>query len=136
MRDRYPNMRVLGPELLFREAAGKADLLLLDVPCSNSGVLARRPEARYRFTKGRTKSVIELQQKICDPAIGLLAAKGAVLYATCSIEHAENEAQARRLSNRHELSPILDRTVMPTGMPGEPPSSYRDGGFHTLLTKA
>ena len=136
MRDRYPNMRVLGPELLFREAAGKADLLLLDGPCSNSGVLARRPEARYRFTKGRTKSVIELQQKICDPAIGLLAAKGAVLYATCSIEHAENEAQARRLSNRHELSPILDRTVMPTGMPGEPPSSYRDGGFHALLAKA
>ncbi|MEY4821678.1 MAG: Ribosomal small subunit methyltransferase [Planctomycetota bacterium] len=136
MRDRYPNMRVLGPELLFREAAGKADLLLLDVPCSNSGVLARRPEARYRFTKGRTKSVIELQQKICDPAIGLLAAKGAVLYATCSIEHAENEAQARRLSNRHELSPIVDRTVMPTGMPGEPPSSYRDGGFHALLAKA
>ena len=136
LRERHPNIRVLGHELLFREAAGKADLLLLDVPCSNSGVLARRPEARYRFTKARTKSVIELQQKIADPAIGLVAPRGAVLYATCSIEHAENEAQARRLANRHGLAPVLDRTIMPAGMPGEPLAQYRDGGFHTLLLRS
>jgi 16S rRNA (cytosine967-C5)-methyltransferase len=99
-------------------------------------VLARRPEARYRFTKARTKSVIELQQKIADPAIGLVAPRGAVLYATCSIEHAENEAQARRLANRHGLAPVLDRTIMPAGMPGEPLAQYRDGGFHTLLLRS
>ncbi len=135
LRHRFPNIRVLGHELLFRETAGKTDLLLLDVPCSNSGVLARRNEARYRFTKGRTKSVIELQQNICDPAMGLLAAKGVVLYATCSIEHAENETQVRRLSSVHGLAPIMDRTIMPTGLPGEPARVYRDGGYHALLTK-
>jgi len=135
LRERHPNLRVLGHELLFRDAAGKADLVLLDVPCSNSGVLARRPEARYRFSKARTQSVIELQQKIADPAVGLLAPKGAVLYATCSIEHAENGAQTRRLAQRHGLSPVVDRTIMPTGLPGEPPSAYRDGGFHALLVR-
>ncbi len=135
LSERHPNIRALQPEPLFREAAGRADLLLLDVPCSNSGVLARRPEARYRFSKARTQSVIELQQNICDPAMGLLAAKGLVLYATCSIEHSENEAQARRLCSRHGLSPVFDRTIMPAGMPGEPAARYRDGGFHTLLAK-
>ena len=136
LRERHPNIKALGHELLFRDTAGRADLVLLDVPCSNSGVLARRPEARYRFGKSRTQSVIELQQKIADPAIGLLAPKGALVYATCSIEHAENGAQVRRLVNRHALVPVLDRTIMPTCLPGEPLSSYRDGGFHALAVKA
>ena len=135
LRERHANIKALGHELLFRDTAGRADLVLLDVPCSNSGVLARRPEARYRFTKSRTQSVIELQQKIADPAIGLLAPNGAVLYATCSIEHAENGAQTRRLVNSHALVPVLDRTIMPACLPGEPMSSYRDGGFHALLVK-
>jgi 16S rRNA (cytosine967-C5)-methyltransferase len=136
LRERHPNIKALGHELLFRDTAGRADLVLLDVPCSNSGVLARRPEARYRFGKSRTQSVIELQQKISDPAVGLLAPKGALVYATCSIEHAENGAQVRRLVNRHALVPVLDRTIMPTCLPGEPLSSYRDGGFHALAVKA
>lgn len=136
LREKHANIKVLGNELLFRDTAGRADLVLLDVPCSNSGVLARRPEARYRFSKARTQSVVELQQKIADPSVGLLAPKGAILYATCSIEHAENGAQIRRLVNRHGLVPVLDRPIAPAGLPGEPASRYRDGGFHALLVKA
>ena len=128
-----PRVRALAPQDLFREAAGRADLVLLDVPCSNSGVLARRPEARYRFNKARTKSVIELQQKIADPAIGLAAPKGAVLYATCSIERGENESQVRRLASNFQLSLAADRTILPAGLPGDPPSAYCDGGYHALL---
>jgi 16S rRNA (cytosine967-C5)-methyltransferase len=135
LRERYPNIRPLSPQSIFREAAGKADLLLLDVPCSNSGVLARRPEASYRFSKGRTASVIELQQNICDPAMGLLAPKGVVIYATCSIERGENETQVKRLASRFGLSLVVERTIMPTGMPGESAARYADGGYHALLTK-
>jgi 16S rRNA (cytosine967-C5)-methyltransferase len=130
-----PRVRALHPQELFREAAGRADLLLLDVPCSNSGVLARRPEARYRFSKARTKSVLELQQKIADPAIGLVAPKGAVLYATCSIERGENESQAKRLASNFALSLVVERTILPTGLPGEAHSAYRDGGYHALLAR-
>ena len=131
-----PRVRALAPQQLFREAAGRADLVLLDVPCSNSGVLARRPEARYRFSKARTKSVLELQQKIADPAVGLVAPKGAVLYATCSIERGENESQAKRLASNFDLSLVVERTILPAGLPGEPPAVYRDGGYHALLVRA
>jgi 16S rRNA (cytosine967-C5)-methyltransferase len=131
-----PRVRALAPQQLFREAAGRADLLLLDVPCSNSGVLARRPEARYRFSKARTKSVLELQQKIVDPAIGLVAPKGVALYATCSIERGENESQVKRLASNFGLSLVVERTILPTGLPGESPSVYRDGGYHALLARA
>lgn len=133
LRHRYPGIKPLSPQSVFREAAGKADLLLLDVPCSNSGVLARRPEARYRFSKARTAAVIELQQKIADPAIGLVAPGGAVIYATCSIERAENESQVKRLASRFGLSLAVERSMLPAGLPGDAPSVYRDGGYHALL---
>jgi 16S rRNA (cytosine967-C5)-methyltransferase len=135
LRLQHPQIKPLSPQSLFRDCAGRADLLLLDVPCSNSGVLARRPEARYRFSKGRTASVIELQQKICDPAVGLLAAGGAMIYATCSIERGENEAQTKRLASRFSLSLVVERNIVPTGVPGEAPAMYRDGGYHALLVK-
>lgn len=131
-----PRVRALPPQELFRATAGRADLVLLDVPCSNSGVLARRPEARYRFNKARTKSLLELQQKIADPAIGLVAPKGAVLYATCSIERGENETQARRLASNFGLSLAVERTILPAGLPGEHASLYRDGGYHALLLRS
>jgi len=132
----FPNIRALAPEALFREAAGKACVVLLDVPCSNSGVLARRPEARYRFTKQRTQTVVELQQRIADPAVGLARTGGVVVYATCSIERAENEAQAKRLAQQHGLAPVVDRTTMPEGLPGDSPARYQDGGFHAVLARA
>ena len=133
LRHRHPGIKPLSPQSVFREAAGKADLLLLDVPCSNSGVLARRPEARYRFSKARTAAVIELQQKIADPAIGLVAPGGAVIYATCSIERAENESQVKRLASRFGLTLAVERSMMPAGLPGDAPRVYRDGGYHALL---
>ena len=136
LRERHPNIKPLSPQSVFREAAGRADILLLDVPCSNSGVLARRPEARYRFSKARTQSVLELQQRIADPAIGLVAPGGVTLYATCSIERAENEAQAKRLAQRFGLATILERTILPECQPGDAPARYRDGGYHALLAKA
>jgi 16S rRNA C967 or C1407 C5-methylase (RsmB/RsmF family) len=80
--------------------------------------------------------VLELQQKISDPAIGLVAPKGAVLYATCSIERGENESQAKRLASNFDLSLVVERTILPTGLPGESASVYRDGGYHALLARA
>ncbi len=131
----HPSIRALDPEALLREAAGRTDLLVLDVPCSNTGVLARRAEARYRFAKKRLDSVLGKQREIADPAVGLLQAGGMLLYTTCSIETAENTRQAKRLAKVHDLSLIVDRLVLPSGVPGEAPEAYADGGYHALLVK-
>ncbi len=71
-----------------------------------------------------------------NAATGLVAPKGAVLYATCSIERGENEAQVKRLASNFGLSLVVERTIMPAGLPGEPASLYRDGGYHALLALA
>ena len=57
----------------FRDAIGKTDLLLLDVPCTNTGVLPRRPEAKYRFGTDSLKSLAQLQRTIVRETQPLLA---------------------------------------------------------------
>ncbi len=131
----HPTIRALDPEALLREAAGNTDFLILDVPCSNTGVLARRPEARFRFSKKRLDSVLGKQRDISDPAIGLLKTGGVLVYATCSIETAENIRQAKRLAKVHALSLIVDERILPSGIPGCTPQSYSDGGFHAVFVK-
>ncbi|MFO0971996.1 MAG: transcription antitermination factor NusB [Phycisphaerae bacterium] len=74
---------------------GSFDLILLDVPCSNSGTLARRPEARYRFAERRDRltPLTRVQDELLDQAVALAGRQTELLYSTCSIEPEENEAR-------------------------------------------
>jgi 16S rRNA (cytosine967-C5)-methyltransferase len=109
------------------------DLVLVDVPCSNSGVFARRPEAKYRYYKKQMDSVVELQRTILSEAIEVLQSRGHLLYATCSIDDAENEEQANWLSTKRNLYGCDQIRTLPSGEPGSEPTSWHDGGYATLL---
>ena len=79
------------PEALTRALGNdRFDRVLVDVPCSNTGVLRRRPEARWRFTKEALAAIIIMQRKMLDSAAGRLAPGGALVYSTCSLEVEEN----------------------------------------------
>lgn len=76
-----------GSEQRTRASEGEAspfDRILLDVPCSNMGVIARRPESVYRMTPESIKELAELQYKILQAASARLAPGGILVYATCS----------------------------------------------------
>jgi len=78
------------PERSRRILNSKFDTILLDVPCSNTGVLARRVESRYRL---RQKSIAELTQAQADllqKAAALVNLGGKICYSTCSIQKSEN----------------------------------------------
>jgi len=62
----------------------KFDRILLDVPCSNMGVMPRRPESKYRITQDSMKELAELQYGILESASNHLAEGGVLVYATCS----------------------------------------------------
>jgi len=113
----------------------RVDLLLLDVPCSNTGVLARRVEARYRYDRAHIEQLVELQQQIITDTFDLLAPDGHLLYATCSIDPAENEEQARWIERRFPLRVVGADAHLPTGLPGEPVAEYTDGGYWALLRR-
>lgn len=108
------------------------DLLLLDVPCSNTGVLARRPEAKARFDERRLSSLVSLQRDIVDAHLPLLRPGGRLLYATCSLEPEENEAMAEHLGGRGRREALLE-TQLPRGGAGGDPGEYADGGGSVLV---
>lgn len=70
--------------------AGPFDAVLVDVPCSNSGVLNRRPEARWRFQQEGLEELVVLQTRLLFQACELVRPGGRVVYSTCSMEPEEN----------------------------------------------
>jgi len=105
------------------------DLLLLDVPCTNTGVLARRPEARYRFNEASLKSLVKLQRAIVEKSLPLVAPAGHLLYSTCSIDQHENQNQAQWIVERFRCELLHESLTLPGGSG----ASYHDGGYVALL---
>ncbi|MEO0475108.1 MAG: hypothetical protein AAF085_03930, partial [Planctomycetota bacterium] len=104
------------------------DLILLDVPCSNTGVLARRPEARYRYTQQTLGELVKLQREIIEQARNWLATDGLMLYSTCSIEPPENQNQIKKLL-RTGGEKLHEHQQLPSGS-GD---TYTDGSYHALV---
>jgi len=129
----HPRVRVLTRDELVEASRQRCDLILLDVPCSNTGVLARRPEARYRLTERTLDRMADVQRQIGADSILLLAPKGRVLYATCSLEPEENEQMAAWFTRWHNLRTLARQSLEPSGLPGQAGTAYRDGSFAVVL---
>lgn len=80
---------------------GQADRLLLDVPCSGLGVLRRRPDARWRKKKEEIRDLPALQQEIFRGAAAAVKPGGVLVYSTCTIHPAENEAVVEGFLSDH-----------------------------------
>ncbi|MGD1914783.1 MAG: transcription antitermination factor NusB [Phycisphaerales bacterium] len=127
------NTQVLDIEDVRYEAAGKADLVLLDVPCSNSGVLPRRPEARYRVGLEQLDRLVAVQRDLLAQSQAMLAPGGLVVYATCSIDDEENQGLTQWACESAGFELVNEQSVMPKGLPGGTPTEYRDGGYASVL---
>lgn len=79
----------------------RAATVLLDAPCTGTGTLRRRPDARWRLTQRRLMSLVELQRELLDACAGLIEPGGLLAYATCSIEPEENEIQVDAFLDRN-----------------------------------
>jgi 16S rRNA (cytosine967-C5)-methyltransferase len=97
----------LGLDVCLLQADARAPALacartvLLDAPCTGTGVLRRRPDARWRLEQKTLDSLIALQRELLDAAAGLIEPGGLLVYATCSLEPEENEAQVERFLARN-----------------------------------
>lgn len=72
---------------------GEFDRVLVDAPCSNTGVLRRRPDARWRWTQDHLDELVKLQAEILGRAAERVAPGGVLVYSTCSNEPEENGTQ-------------------------------------------
>lgn len=70
------------------------DLVFADAPCSGSGAWRRAPESKWRFSEKRLNDVVDVQRNVLARARNHVSGAGVLAYATCSILHDENDAQA------------------------------------------
>ncbi len=113
---------------------GTGAAVLLDVPCTNTGVLARRAEARYRCDESHLQRLIDTQRDIITRGVRLMMSGGYLCYCTCSVEPSENEGQTRWIEQTFGLTLLAMHRWMPTGLPGEPPTTYSDASFCAVFT--
>ena len=79
---------------------GRADRVICDVPCSGLGVIAKKPDLRYRPIEG-IGELCELSQTILDNAAGMLAHGGTMIFSTCTLTREENEDTVRAFLAAH-----------------------------------
>jgi 16S rRNA (cytosine967-C5)-methyltransferase len=103
----------------------RADAVLADVPCSNSGVLGRRVEVRHRLTEQAIRDLTAVQRTLLEQAISLAKPGGRVAYSTCSIEPEEDGDLVRSVL-RPGLALVSEQLTLPV-------AGSCDGGYVAVL---
>jgi 16S rRNA (cytosine967-C5)-methyltransferase len=109
--------RLLSPPNELAELAdwrGKADLVLVDAPCSGSGTWRRNPEGRWRLSPERLDRLVEVQTRLLDIAAELVAPGGRLVYAVCSLLSREGAGRISDFISRRS-SWIVQETPLAAG---------------------
>ena len=121
-----------------------ADAVLLDAPCTGTGVLSKRADLRWRRDEQGLAKAVELQEQLLDEAANMVKRGGRLVYSTCSIEPEENMDQIKKFLEKYdnfELEPLED--YVPEEILAEDGLAYQtlphqhgcDGHFGVLLKR-
>ncbi|MCE2829726.1 MAG: RsmB/NOP family class I SAM-dependent RNA methyltransferase, partial [Sphingomonadales bacterium] len=111
-------------DLLSWEPGKQFDAVLLDAPCTATGTFRRHPDVLHRIGPRQIAELAELQAAMLDRAASWVKPGGTLVYATCSLEPEEGEAQADGFLARHgdfTKAPI-DPALLPSGI--DPADGY------------
>lgn len=112
------------------EWCGGFDAVLLDVPCSNSGVLQRRVDARWRLSAEEMSRLAALQLSILEQACAAVRPGGRLVYSTCSIDREEDRAVVEAfLATHKDFSLVEDYLALPH-------REQADGAYAALLSRS
>lgn len=126
------------------EGIEKFDAVLIDAPCTGSGTLRRNPGLKLRLTPAFVVEAVATQSSLLSRYCRFVRPGGRLLYATCSLLEAENEAQVEAFLSRHPefvrrpfSDPVQRILPHPSAAPGEamllPHRHGTDGFFAALL---
>ena len=105
---------VVVADILAWEPPGPADAILLDAPCSATGIYRRHPDVLHRFRPATLGGLARVQQAMLARAAGWLKPGGALVYAVCSLEREEGEEVAAAfLAGRGDLALAEERRLLP-----------------------
>ncbi len=104
------------------------DRILLDVPCSNTGVFGRRPDARWTWSKQKMQQLLTTQQALLEASAKGVVVGGRIVYSTCSIEPEEDDAQVQHFLSRHPNFECVATHL-------ELPTERHDGAYAAALVR-
>lgn len=111
--------------------AQEFDGVLVDAPCSNTGVLGARPGARWRFGPAVQRELVELQTRLLAEGAARVRAGGRLVWSTCSLEPEENGRLVRAFLEEHSGWELEEeREALPGG-----PDGPVDGGYAARLRR-
>lgn len=88
------------------------DLVVIDAPCSSSGVIRRSPDTKLRLEQENISEIAKLQEKILDSAKESLNPGGIIVYSTCSLFKEENEDIASKFVSAHSGFTIISQGIV------------------------
>jgi 16S rRNA (cytosine967-C5)-methyltransferase len=120
--------------------SGDFDSILLDAPCSATGVIRRHPDIKLLRTPDEVAALVHKQQQLLEAAWSLLKQGGHLLYSTCSLLKAENELQITRFLQQHGDARLLPlhyagNNAAANGLQLFPQAGGPDGFYYALLQK-
>jgi 16S rRNA (cytosine967-C5)-methyltransferase len=81
--------------------SGRADLVMIDAPCTGTGAWRRNPDAKWRIRPGALAERLKEQQAVLERAATLAKPGGRIAYVTCSVLPEENNDQVEAFVTRH-----------------------------------
>ncbi len=84
----------------------KADIVIADLPCSGLGVIGKKPDIKYRITRERIESLIDLQRQILSVASRYVKPGGKLVYSTCTVNVQENQDQRQWFLENFPFAPV------------------------------
>jgi 16S rRNA (cytosine967-C5)-methyltransferase len=150
---RTPKVKEKGQESMLADLENRADLVLIDAPCTGIGIWRRNPDAKWRMRPGALALRLEDQRELLDRAAALGKPGGRIAYVTCSLLVEENQDQVRAFLGRQphftalppeEVADALGERAAafreavqrsPEGLLMTPRRTQTDGFFVSLLAR-
>ena len=104
-----------GDAEILTDLTGRADLVLIDAPCTGTGAWRRNPDAKWRVRPGALAERLKDQAEALDRAAVLVKPGGRIAYVTCSVLDDENGAQVKAFLARHPAFAAMPPSEMMTG---------------------
>ena len=111
----------------YHESLGLFDRVLCDVPCSGLGTIAKKPEIRYK-TQEQIMACVPVQKRILATSFRYLKPGGTLVYATCTLNKAENEEVIEAFLRESKAQLVFQKTFFPH-------TDTTDGFFAAVIKK-
>jgi len=115
----------------LQDMTGKADVVIVDAPCSGLGVIGHKSDIKYRLLEEDIDSLSNIQKSILDVAVEYVRAGGRLVYSTCTISRKENDEQVKYLQDKYglKLVDVKDRPNPYQLIPGK----HKSDGFYVAV---